>query len=296
MKHLLFIMAVLLPALVHAEDAADTTFTVKDKKIVVDVKDDKTTVEVYDTLGYKMTKTREAEFVDGTEVERVFVGSPFVPTDELQNVSFRPRFPTVWIGMHYAGHKAFSQKNTGLNTRKSKSFELGFTPWSFAVPFTKGHEFGLTGGVQLVWVHQCFQKDWAVGRQDGRFTFTPLDVRATGNNMNYGALRVPLMLSMQDYYSTINVSVGLSAEVRTNAKYRLSVPDGARPADVPDGLKLNRFGLNFEMALAFGPFVISSTYGLTPTFKTTGGAKAFEMSGSIGLDLMWIYRAAKGKR
>ncbi len=55
MKHLIFMLAALLPMLAFAADENDTTFTVKDKKIVVDVNDDKTVVTVYNKNGYEMS-------------------------------------------------------------------------------------------------------------------------------------------------------------------------------------------------------------------------------------------------
>ena len=59
MRHLILLLAVLAGMAAHAEEANDTTFTVKDKKIVVDVQDDRTTVKVYNERGYQMSKTRE---------------------------------------------------------------------------------------------------------------------------------------------------------------------------------------------------------------------------------------------
>lgn len=48
MKLLFLFTALILSATAYAEEANDTTFNVKDKKIVVDVQDKKTIVKVYD--------------------------------------------------------------------------------------------------------------------------------------------------------------------------------------------------------------------------------------------------------
>lgn len=90
MKLLFLFTALILSATAYAEEANDTTFNVKDKKIVVDVQDKKTIVKVYDKNGYEFTKTREMEYVDGQEVEQIYVGSPLVPTEVMQNLKFRP--------------------------------------------------------------------------------------------------------------------------------------------------------------------------------------------------------------
>lgn len=98
MKKLLF-LAACLPMLAGAEEVKDTTFVVNGKSIVVDVDGDKTNVKVYGKDGNRETKISEMNYIDGQEVERVFVGSPFVPTENLQHLDFSPRFATVWMGM-----------------------------------------------------------------------------------------------------------------------------------------------------------------------------------------------------
>ena len=58
MKHLILLLAALLPALAFAAEKNDTTFTVKDKTIVIDVDSGKTVVKVYNKDGYQLSKTR----------------------------------------------------------------------------------------------------------------------------------------------------------------------------------------------------------------------------------------------
>lgn len=105
MKLLFLFTALILSATAYAEEVNDTTFNVKDKKIVVDVQDSKTVVKVYDNNGYEFTKTREMEYVDGQEVEQIYVGSPLVPTEVMQNLKFRPYLPTIWYGYNFMGNK-----------------------------------------------------------------------------------------------------------------------------------------------------------------------------------------------
>lgn len=56
MKLLFLFTALILSATAYAEEANDTTFNVKDKKIVVDVQDNKTIVKVYDNNGFQLLK------------------------------------------------------------------------------------------------------------------------------------------------------------------------------------------------------------------------------------------------
>lgn len=295
MRHLILLLAALLPAVAYAVEKGDTTFTVKDKKIVVSVDSGTTTVKVYNSDGYRLSKTREMEFVDGQEVEHVFVGSPFVPAENLQNMSFRPHYATVWFGMNFLTKGAFTNSSDGLHSRRTGSFELGVTPYSIAVPFNKGRTFGLTAAVQLAWVHQCFRRGYAMANDGGRIAYTQLEGDAKGNSINYGALRIPVMLSVQRDYESFHMSLGLSAEVRTNAEYRFKPSAATGDVHTPDGLKLRRFGLNLEYSLGMGPVILSATAGLTPLFKTGTGKNAYSMSAKVGLDVLELVRIVKGK-
>ncbi len=296
MKILFLFAALALSAAACAEEANDTTFNVKDKKIVVDVQDDRTIVKVYNKEGYRLSKTREMEFIDGQEVEQVYVGSPLIPAENLQNFKFRSYLPTIWYGENCISDHIGSENGGDVHGRRGGSFELGITPWSFAVSFTKSNTFGLVGGVQLAWAHICFNKNYAVSMQGGRFAYTLLDQKASGNNMNFGVLRIPVLLSMQRNFTETCVNFGLSFEMRTNAAYRFSPAAGTVAPDVPKGLKLNRFGLNLDFSLAFGFMSFNATMGLTPLFKTVTGDKAFYTSANIGINLGEMIRFCKGDK
>lgn len=268
----------------------------KDKKIVVDVQDSKTVVKVYDNNGFQLLKTREMEFVDGQEVEQVYVGSPLIPTENLQNLKFRSYLPTIWFGSNYMGNKICSTQNDGIYSRKSSSFEIGITPWAFALPFNKSNTLGLVGGVQLTWVHMCFDKNYAVGMQGDRLNFTQLDMKASGNNMNYGTLRIPLMLSMQHDYRSFCMNLGISAEVRTNGAYRFSPAAGSAAPNVPDAIRINRFGLNLEYSFCFMGIYLGTSISLTPLYKTITNDKAYYTSVQIGFNIPEVIRFFKNNK
>ncbi len=279
----------------YGTEVGDTTFTVKDKKVVVDVDGSKTTVKVYNAQGVPQTKTREMEFVDGQEVERVFVGSPFVPTSQLQNYKFRSHYPTVWFGFASLLKKPWSSYSGYQHGRKSKSFSLGFTPYSIAIPFDKSQIWGVTAAFQAEWVHQCFQKDYAVGQQGNLYTFTKLDRRAEGNNINYGVFKLPVMLSVQneDWGS---VSLGLAPELRTNASYKLTAAPGSGVGNMSGTYHINRFGLSMVANITAGPIVWSTSIGLLPLFKSTDGKKAYQMTTTFGIDIYEIGRLLRGSK
>ena len=93
-------MAAMMPAFALAEtnsncapasvEANDTTIRVNDQNIVIKQDGEQTSVKIYKMNGNEMnemTKISETQFVDGQEVEKVFVTSPFIP----QTLSKRKR-------------------------------------------------------------------------------------------------------------------------------------------------------------------------------------------------------------
>ena len=82
-------MAAMMPAFALAEtnsnsapasvEANDTTIRVNDQNIVIKQDGEQTSVKIYKMNGNEMTKISETQFVDGQEVEKVFVTSPFIP-------------------------------------------------------------------------------------------------------------------------------------------------------------------------------------------------------------------------
>lgn len=283
MKKLL-LLAALLPLAAGAEEVADTTFTVEGKSIVVDVNGEKTNVKVYGKDGVQETKVSEMNFVDGQEIENVYVGSPFIPTDKLQHTDFAPRFATVWIGIANITGRVFGANQID-HARFSHSFELGITPYYMSIPFTKNNFFGFSIAMQMAWNHLCFQRNSMVSESNGKWSFSPMDSRADGNNINYLAARIPLLLTLQDgtdYY----VGLGITPEVRTNAWYRMKHPAG----NTTGTYELKRWGLNATLSWGFGPVVFSGSFGITPLFKTTDGKKAYQNSFSIGVDALSVVK------
>ena len=89
-------MAAMMPAVALAEtnsnsapasvEANDTTIRVNDQNIVIKQDGEQTSVKIYKMNGNEMTKISETQFVDGQEVEKVFVTSPVSAS----------AFPTKW--------------------------------------------------------------------------------------------------------------------------------------------------------------------------------------------------------
>lgn len=289
-KILLSVVIALLPIAAVAEETNDTTVIYGGKKIVINADSMETKVDIYDHDGQKLTKTKESVYINGTEVERVFVGSPFIPDRDLQTMYFRPAFPTVWYGFNNLT-KGFSSNDNGpTRVRRTGSFELGVTPYAIAIPLSKSKTYGFSAAAQLVFARYSFEKDFAM-RNSGAGIERIDCPSATKNNMYFGALRIPVMFNVQTTDGTVNFGLGVSLEARTNAKYNFSAPGGLD--GIPDGLRLNRFGLNFETSMDYTVFHLRCGCGITPLFKTTDGVKAYQASIQLGIDIPNLVRQIK---
>lgn len=100
-------MAAMMPAFALAEtnsnsapasaEANDTTIRVNDQNIVIKQDGEQTSVKIYKKNGNEMTKISETQFVDGQEVEKVFVTSPFIPqTLSKRKRSLESHYPTFF--------------------------------------------------------------------------------------------------------------------------------------------------------------------------------------------------------
>lgn len=156
-------MAAMMPAFALAEtnsncapvfvEANDTTIRVNDQNIVIKQDGEQTSVKIYKMNGNEMTKISETQFVDGQEVEKVYVTSPFIP----QTLSKRKRrleshYPTFFFGCsQLPGSRGSMGGNNEMHSRDSKSWEWGITLTSLC--FRLSNEMALTSSLSIGQVH-----------------------------------------------------------------------------------------------------------------------------------------------
>ena len=110
----------------------DTTFVFNSQKFAISQNGERTNVSVYKKCGTEMKKVRETEFVDGQEVEQVYITSPFIPrkTYKRRNQEYS-HYPFFFYGGNMLTGSAFGVKSEGKEMRDSKSGEWGFTGCTF---------------------------------------------------------------------------------------------------------------------------------------------------------------------
>lgn len=293
MRHfiILFLVLAAAPACVLADEVNDTTFTVGNRKIVVDVDSTRTNVKVYDTSGTELLKIKETEFIDGTDIERVFVGSPFVPTTRLQNIKFRPHFPTVWFGGVTGNEKVLGGDPDNVHFSSTKSFQVGVTPYAFALSLSRSQLYGLSAAVQASYTKMRFQRDWALMGTDGGVDFQRLDARAKTNSLGFFSFRLPVVFSFCN--RDMSIGFGLAPVLRTNGAYRLKWGNPDEGTNVSESYQLRRVGLDMDMYMGVGPFVFSGSFNLIPMLKTASGQSIIQGSLCLGIDLWGAMRLFK---
>ena len=87
----LLMAAALIPALAFAQEndsiantavaknSHDTTFVFNKQKYEISQNGERTNVKVYKKNGTELKKTLETQYLDGQQVEQVYITSPFIP-------------------------------------------------------------------------------------------------------------------------------------------------------------------------------------------------------------------------
>ena len=88
MKHLLFFLTLVVAVPAMATEENDTTIYYNNKQIVVSTDSIATHVAVFNKDGSALVKSQETSYIDGQEVERFFISSPFVPIRKRNNHTF----------------------------------------------------------------------------------------------------------------------------------------------------------------------------------------------------------------
>lgn len=201
-------MAAMMPAFALAEtnsnsapasvEANDTTIRVNDQNIVIKQDGEQTSVKIYKMNGNEMTKISETQFVDGQEVEKVFVTSPFIPqTLSKRKRSLESHYPTFFFGCsQLPGSRGSMGGNNEMHSRDSKSWEWGITLTSLC--FRLSNEMALTSSLSIGQVHHHFKDNYVLSTENGVSAMTPIEGETLKKSyISYNVLRLPIMLEWQ---------------------------------------------------------------------------------------------------
>lgn len=283
MRHLILLLAALLPVIAQAAEKSDTTFTVDNRKITVSTDGSKTELQVYDIDGNKHRKTREVEYVDGQEIERVYVTSPFIPELVKKNKQ-RPKshYPLFYIGFsQLPGSIMGGGGNAEMHTRGSKSWEWGVTLLQMSFGLT--NSLAVTSAVSMGKVHNHFQGDYVLTTDDGVTSMKRVEGGGVRKSyISYAVARLPVMLEWQrsTRRGDLYVAGGASIEMRWNDHSRYRTDAGKHT--VADDVNLNPLGINLELRAGYGFLMVYGRAALTPLLKTSFAPECYPVGFGIG--------------
>jgi len=204
MKHLLLTLALISAVPAMAAEENDTTIHYANKQIVLSTDSVSLNVAVYNNDGSTLVKTKETSFVDGQEVERFFVSSPFVPVRKKSGRTFYGSLPDFYIGVNLLnGGKE-------MHSQDVKSLEWGTTFFQVGVGLNSSNTLGIVSGFQFGFVHNHFQTNYMLDDNDG----TPIIVKNPAEKVKtsfikYTYWKVPIMLEWRNLNPSKLVFLGL---------------------------------------------------------------------------------------
>lgn len=280
------LLAALLPTMMMATEANDTTLTINNQQIEINTNGGETTVKVFNSNGKELQKASETHYIDGQEVERVYVTSPFIPQSISRNKrQLSSHYPTFFIGFSPLGSSAFGTGgNAAMHTRDSKSWEWGITLTSIAFRLT--NNFAFTTSASIGQVHHHFQDNYILTTHNGITSMRQEEGETLKKSyISYNVVRIPLMIEWQQRMRGDDafVAVGPSIEFRWNDHSRYFI--GKHKNTETGDINLNPFGLNLEARAGYGFIMLYARAGLTPLLKKSSAPECYPLSIGLGFRL-----------
>lgn len=279
----LIMTAVIMPVMAFAQETAtstdttadkktsDTTFVFNKQKFEISQNGERTSVKVYKKNGTEMKKTVETEFLDGQEVEQVYVTSPFIPRRTYKRHSQEySHYPFMFAGGDLLAGSAFGTSSSDRYSRDGKSSEWGFTGASFVYPLTPS--LAITSALSIAHVSHHFKTGYVLNTIDGVTSLQPFkgdndDDRPSKSYLSYWTIRMPLMAewSMRVGVDDLFAAFGPSVEFRFNERSRYKL---GKKHTISKDVNMNPVGLNLEARVGYGSFMLYARTALTPLLRT----------------------------
>lgn len=294
----LLMTAALVPALAFAQEndtitntavtknSHDTTFVFNKQKYEISQNGERTNVKVYKKNGTELKKTLETQYLDGQQVEQVYITSPFIPVKSYKkNNREYSHYPLLYMGSNLLSNSALNPSSKDKYVCGNKSAEWGITGITFAMPLNG--TLAITTAMTVSFVKHQFNKDYVLGTTDGITSLKPFscgenDEHAKESYLYYGSVRIPVMLEWskqigsQDAY----VAIGPSLEFRNEVKSRYKV--GKKKHTYTKDVNMNNIGLNLEARIGYGFLMLYARTALTPLLRTKYAPEWYPFTAGIG--------------
>ena len=293
MKKQLATILMLLPLVGHSQTVNDTTFVYGDKQIVVSNIENGVDITVLTKDSAEYKKTQETTFVDGKEVTKVYVSSPFLPSmwTKKKEHHFRGHIPLTTFGpLVMTGGVLEFDNSSSMHLYNEKSWEWTGNCLNIGIPFNKQQTFGISMGLQAMIARQQFAEDHGLYNDGGIVSVRPIDPLTDGEKVEYSYLsykgmRFPVYLELQNTVgrSDFFFTFGASLDWRWYERSRVKTNRGK--ATPTKDININPIGVNLELQWGYGAFAMYLRTALTPMMRTNSAPKAYPMSMGIALIL-----------
>ncbi len=277
------------------KDTCDTTFVFNKQKFEISQKGERTNVKVYKKNGTEMTKTLETQYLDGQEVEQVYVTSPFIPRKTAKRHSQEySHYPFIFFGGNMMAGSAFGTSSDDKYIRDSKSGEWGFYGCSFECPISSS--WAITSALSVAFVSHHFNTDYVLNTTDGITSLQPFanvwqnngdednDQHPSKSYLSYWTTRIPIMaewsrkIGRDDVYAAFGPSIEFRFKERS--RYKLD-----KRHTLTRDVNMNPVGINLEARLGYGFLMLYARTALTPLLRTKYAPEWHPFTVGIGIRL-----------
>ncbi len=289
MKKIIFILALLLPVAVSAQEATETenTVFVNGQKIVVKRTDNKIKVKVYEEVAQGDTienaQVFEGVYLNGQSTEQRFtIAVPFVK--KKNKYSFEPHAAGLYLGYSSLyGNRSFGDANN-LSLNASRSWEIGINLFEGSLALTRDRHWAIT--TALGWGYTSYRLDSNSAFQeiDGVTVNVPAPDGATfdKSRLRYNFLRLPIAIEWQQRvngHGPIFLSAGAEVEWRYGIKSKAKVNGDSKTID--SGLNARPLGINLLVQGGFSNIGAYARYATSSMFEKNKGPELYPFSFGI---------------
>lgn len=288
MKTLFTLICLTTAAATYAGEGGDTTFVYNQHRIVVSSSPERTIVKVFTNNGTELRKTQETEFTEDSEVNRVYVSSPFFPTRKNHQPNHSP-LPLFYIGMSTVG-KHFGELSSPASyfVQDTKSNEWGLSLLAYRKHFSRTSPWGFVSGFQFGYVHHHFDTSYTLQQAGESMAIEPLGVENVKSSyLSYKYFRMPFLIewgSQLGKRMPIGISFGPSLDYRFGDHVRYKVRGDGKHT-VTNDARLHSFAVGADLHLHVGKITLMMHSSFTPLFKGATSPKAYPTSLTLGFNL-----------
>lgn len=290
METKILLFAALLPVITYAVEPTDTTIIVNNKKVVINDSSGDTNVKIFDLNGNEESKTFEGRYINGQDIEQIYITSPFIPEKKkYRNYCFNSHYPLFFMGFNeIPGSFLGTSGNSDMHTKDSKSWEFGFTLFSASLSLNQQKTFGITSAFQISRIFNHFSGNYVMTTNNNT-GLTSIEIKDNKeikkSYISYTSIRIPIMLEWQHKYGSNKAyaAFGTSIELRYNEHSNYYV--GNEKFGETSDINLNPIGINLQINAGYGSFMLYMRSAITPLLNSDKAPKCYPFAFGIGIRL-----------